>query len=778
MKILKINILIMLMLLCAGGVSAQNTQKKEPVRIEENGRVFNSQQEYEEYLTTLEVDTTIRNVKPQVFYIRGVARPKGNKGVILRWSPEEYASWVYINQWGYNILRREITDDDALAEPEVLKQDVKPLTLDEMKKRFEPSDSLAGAAAQLLYGKVPHLAEPTQMGYQGIIERYDEQQTKFAYGMLLSEIRPDIAEAMALRYVDRTAKEGRRYEYIITSSVPDSIMHTGIVPITVLNNNEEPAAFTPEVTDSINKDGRSISIFWPMSSDYSTYDIERSADDGKTWTKLNRHPFITLISFENEGVARNHYLDTDLEPGVYQYRIKGYDTFGDASAYCDAHEVVLPDLVPPGAPIIKQMIVDRATEGKVFVDIHWHKEYMEEDMMGYNVYYFNANDKDVSVSNDLANGANASAGVTVPEASASTIMQHGWQRMNSDVIAANDSVFRCEVNDIASGFFIVSAVDNAGNLGSSIPQELLLTDYTPPTAPTGLAYTISPTGVVVITWEPNPEKDIKSYQLYSANDSTHVFTPMAGKLSAETFAIDTLETYGVNQKYIYYRVQAYDFAGNASELSDMLQVKRVNYTKPEMVRADSIWAEDQRIYTRWIASHNQDVELFRVYRQRSNNDERILVMDVLADSVRDEKFVVYDDVEYDDKNRYYYVAEAINATGISSGMSYRTSYLLQAPGIMEIPITLTGGYDQQQGYMHLEWKIAPKNGTLPAEYNVILQRANSKDVFVDQVFGQPTDTKYRNRMGKGRTEKWRIQLMLPGGVRSTPSNVVTIVSPK
>ena len=155
------------------------------------------------------------------FSLMSKARPKGDKGVILRWAPQEYAPWVYINQWGYKILRTHINEEGDFM-VDTLVSNLRPMTIDELKARFEPTDSLAGAAAQLLWSKEEPLKEQSD---KSVIDRIDEQATKFAYAMLLSEIRPDLAEAMALRYVDRTAKPGVEYEYIVSTMMPDTIMH-------------------------------------------------------------------------------------------------------------------------------------------------------------------------------------------------------------------------------------------------------------------------------------------------------------------------------------------------------------------------------------------------------------------------------------------------------------------------------------------------------------------------------------------------------------------------
>lgn len=705
-----------------------------------------SQEEYERYINTLPTDSSTLNIaQPESFRIMSMARPKGKDGVILRWAPPEYAPWVYINEWGYRILRYTYNEDHTDWTCDTLKNNFRPMSLEQLQAHFQPEDSLAGAAAQLMYGKVPHLAEPTEMGYQGIMERIEEQETKFAYAMLLAEIRPDIAEAMALRYVDRTAKPGMRYEYVITSCVPDTIMRIYTTAINVENNPVEQEKFDYAVTDSIGTDGKSISVMWPMTNQFSTYDIERSDDNGATWKKLNEHPFLTLRTYEDQAFERHMYVDAGLKPGLYKYRVRGYDTFGDASSYSQPHTVELPDIVPPAPPVLYRMDVDRDSQpGKVFVSLFWQKDSIEADMTGYNIYYFHE-----------ADGTE-------------------WKLINSENIAPTDTTYTCEITDRAGGFFVVSAMDENGNRGASMPQELMLADYTPPTAPTGLEYVMSPTGVVMIKWAPNPESDVKGYQLFAANDTTHHFTPLPDRFTNDTIAFDTLRIHGINQRYIYYKVQAYDFAGNSSELSEPLQVARLNYDTPERVRPDSIWMENGVVYSRWIASHNNDIDLFSVYRRQENtNEEWQLVAEVRPEEVKDEKFVVADNPGYSNR-RYLYAVDAVNTTHIKAGLSFKQGIYKKLPTYIEVPITLTSTFNEKDKKATITWKI---NGTVPPTadgYKVLIQRETSSGAFQTKR-ALPSDVNsYSEYVAVGKTVRFQVALELSNGQKSFPSNIVTI----
>ena len=680
------------------------------------------------------------------FTLMSKARPKGDKGVILRWAPQEYAPWVYINQWGYKILRTHINEEGDFM-VDTLVSNLRPMTIDELKARFEPTDSLAGAAAQLLWSKEEPLKEQSD---KSVIDRIDEQATKFAYAMLLSEIRPDLAEAMALRYVDRTAKPGVEYEYIVSTMMPDTIMHIRTTLLKVKNDPESPAAFDVQLRDSVEKDGRSISIMWPYSTEFSTFDIERSDDGGSTWKKLNKNPFLTFMTSEEETNAEHIFVDPGLEPGVYIYRVKGYDTFGDASDYCKPHSVELPDIIPPAPPLIRNFIVDRDSQpGKVLVNITWKKDSIEADMTGFNVYYYNKKEGD------------------------------DWRQMNDRLIPATDTTFVCEVKDIRGGFIVVASVDRDGNRGVSMPRELALADYVPPTAPTGLAYTMSPLGIVTVTWNPNPEEDVNGYQLFAANDTTHNFLPVPGKFTEGTVVIDTLTIHGINQKYIYYKVQAYDYAGNSSEMSEALQVKRLNYDRPEAVRPDSIWLDKEGlIHTRWIASHNADIDLFNVYRRTDHsNEDWKLFATISPDSVVDEKFTVIDNPDYS-KKPYNYAVDAVNTTGITADRSLMQTIYKRMPSYIEIPLTLAGHFDSESKTAVLTWNIKGKVPPTPRGYTVNIEKKSPSGAFQTRYEVPSAESGFREYLSEGQSVTYRIVLRLSNGQRSFPSNEVTITYKK
>ena len=329
--------------------------------------------------SSLQGDTLKKDKRP-LFMIRVLPRAKGDS-VLLRWAPSEFAPWAFSNQWGYNLYRM-----DHKGNIDTLATALRPMPLDKMRQNFASNDSLAGAAAQLLYRQGTALDSVAATGSDGLIGVYEEQQTRYAYAMLLAELRPDIAEAMALRFVDRNVKKGETYKYVVGSAVPDSFLRIATVPVMVKNVPYKAPRYNPTITDSLGLNG--IVLYWPNSRLYSTHDIERRHNGGE-WVKLNNKPFITLSANEAAAPQYNMFEDKGMQVGTYEYRLRGYDTFGDASNYSEIHKIVMPDLLAPTPPLMKQFRVDRSNPDALFAEIIWKKTQMEDDFAGYNVFYYN-----------------------------------------------------------------------------------------------------------------------------------------------------------------------------------------------------------------------------------------------------------------------------------------------------------------------------------------------------------------------------------------------------
>ena len=700
--------------------------------------------------TGIESDTLANDnyIKPLRFKMHVLARPKGDK-VLLRWAPSEFAPWYFANRNGYKILR---VDYDNESRIDTLVSDLRPMPLEEMKVKFEASDSLAGAAAQMLYGRGTGVSDAVgESGSDGIMKVYDEQQTRFAYAMLLSEIRPDLAKAMALMYEDNTARKGGNYMYLVTVNAPDSILPVDHFPVDIKNVKQKPEEFKPELKDSIGEFGNSVVLTWPMDRRFSTYDIECRYNGGE-WQKLNKRPFLTLITFENEEDAENHYEHKDLKMGKYEYRVCGYDAFGDKSEYSDVLEVELKDIVGPGAPMIRIFKLENTPDSTVYANVYWKKSVFEPDFVGYDVYIYNS------------------------------MVDSLWVKINGDrQIAPTDTVFRFKMPHVSTTLVTVAAVDTAGNYSPSEPQQIHISDLVPPTPPKNLKAVVSPGGSVMITWSPSPEKDTYKYQLYSSNSLAEPFIGMANKLVSDTVVFDTIAVKGTNQRFKFYRVRAFDHSGNESDFSEVLRVTRKNYKRPESPRIDSLKVTDDHVYMTWFPSPEDDIERYFVYRRERGEEISTLIKTVAWDSLENNRIVVVDVPEPDTRKRYQYYVESVNTTGVGSLPSQEVSVTFTGSMILPVKISLNAVYRNDSKRIDLAWDMYGLTDKMITNgaYLCLYRMIDGEEFFRSiESMKTGTMTTYDRRVPAGKTVEYKMRVMSRDGKHSLYSNTVKLTVPE
>ena len=71
---------------------------------------------------------------------------------------------------------------------------------------------------------------------------------------------------------------------------------------------------------------------------------------------------------------------------------------------------------------------------------------------------------------------------------------------------------------------MVAAVDTSRNAAASLSAYCVIVDTIPPSKPTNLVAKLDTNGRLVLQWKKNPERDVKGYLVFKANQRDHVFT--------------------------------------------------------------------------------------------------------------------------------------------------------------------------------------------------------------------------------------------------------------
>ena len=693
--------------------------------------------------------------------------------IYVRWAPDEYVPWRILNYWGYDVVR--IYEGKNEIEADTIAR-VKPLSLEQFKATFEASDTLAAAAAQIIYGKRTEFgnteAHPESM--QSIVELYEEQQMVYSYAMMIAEKRRDIAIAMGLAFEDRTAKPNRKYNYIIDAVVPDTILNVG----TYITRADKLGSWKPEklkvkITDSIQAPAN-VQLVWPRTEEYTTFDIERRCvSRGEEWVKLNDKPYVMMLQDEAHETGNNIYIDERVHPGTYEYRIKGYDMFGDLTAPCDPHRVEMPDLIPPTAPLLEFIEIVR-DENSDHIDAYIHivKDSIEEDLVGYIPFYQNPNYKD-------------RINIDIPDSVAQQLNDEQRRLLNEGMmiplvkepIAPGDTIIKVDVTGLESGTLVIAATDTAFNMTISMPLPIHIHDLMPPAPPTRLRAAMDMSGLMMMNWRPSTSVDIEGYEIYWANDLDHPFAQHPGFYSADTMFVDTLSM-KTAEPYRYYYVKARDYAGNGSVPSDTLRVERLTIVPPSVCRIDTLWMTGKTVNMKWHPASEPDILCYNVFRRMEGEQDWQLTRVLTPDSIADGRLYIEDNPEPHMTKRYYYAIETINRSGLSSGMSFATSFLFKGEVVLPIKIKLFGNFNEETKKAQLAWEIQGMTEEVRKDAYLVIFRKRPEDEFFRHLKSVSVHDAHTvdNGLRPGEEAQYEMRLRTNEGRFSPYSNRVMIVN--
>ena len=698
--------------------------------------------------------------------------------VVLRWAASDHLAWKWMNRVGVNVVRM----DKETLEEVTLVRGLKPATLEEFRRIYGDRDSLAGVAMGALYNENKFTAADTkdEEGSVGsLYEMSEEQQLQYGMAVLVSEWRQDLANRLAMRYVDRTAKKGRLYTYMVRPTVLDS---TGQVPIragvadSVLNERYKPEPFNVRLQDSISYPN-GIFISWE-DRNFSSYEIERRFVGAGTrghegqWERLNELPYVIMNSVEGADCFYSDHVD---KPGTYEYRVMAHDPFGELTSPSEVHRVKISDMIPPLPPRLTWIEIDRRNaddpSASVFATIHFVKDTMEADYVGCVPMYF-----------ERGRGGSGARGNENSSSWNEEESDGKWVPLVEKPLARTDTTVTIDVTNLRSSQVVVAAYDTAHNVSYSIPQLLRVTDMKAPEAPTGLSAACSlkdTLGLITLTWNALPNDDIDYYEVVFANDSTHEFMMQKHGVVNDTTFTDTVAV-DVNQKFIYYKVRAVDYATNVGEFSEMLQVIRPSAIPPTVAHLDSSRVDGKGVFMRWVSGGDLTTAYHNVYRRLIDSDkEWTLLRRCDGDSVKAKNnYIDFTDVPpVNSDEEYVYAVESFNFSGVSSGLSLQFCTRFVGETVFEAPIKLFASYDEDKKMTRLAWE-ASKLPEGKDWYFCIWRQGPDDDRFKFLLSAEPSERDFTDfLLNAGETAHYYIQIQMEDGRESEPSNIVTIKAP-
>ena len=629
--------------------------------------------------------------------------------VVLRWAFDNELAWKLAQESGYIVERAETGSPNPrfqrIAGP------IKPWPAERIAARYNATqDRNAGIALATLYGNTA--LEQSQFTLDNAVEMARLFRMRFAYNLLAADLNAGAAQMSGLRFSDLNVSKGKTYAYRIYAPIDRQRCKTDTALIFVNTSQADPAPETPEL--KLNQGDGKLELVWKyLRSDFSAFQIERSDHPGGPWKRLSQIPYVVIEKTGNsEFIAEGRFGDTGLRNyQVYQYRLVGITPFGEAIAFEKSIAAYPKDMQPPAAAQIKEI-----TQGESqILRLSWNFEGNRRELKSYKIGR-----------SDQADGQYIEISKELPP----------------DTYTYIDSSSDAEFGN----YYVVYAMDTAGNVSVSLPKFGFLKDNLPPPTPQMVKAEMDTTGKVTLIWRPSAARDLMGYRLYTANDPEHEFGLVSGDIITDSFYFDSLTVWTLS-KYRYYRIAALDLAYNASPLSAIIPVRRPDLIPPVAPAVLELQSDAKGQRIRVLGSESEDVqrqylelraaqEVFRLPFQAKAGQE-IMLTDTLSKA----------GIAYEIRA---YAVDSSGNTSSPSPVVYSQSPISHADNILDF----RGRYNADSGVVQLDWQLKQ-----PVKM-VAVYRSRTDEIpeLIQQVSGQAQsfiDTK----AAKGQTLVYCIKLL-------------------
>jgi uncharacterized protein len=540
---------------------------------------------------------------------------------------------------------------------------------------------------------------------------------------------PEVADALGLGYTDRTVQQGKTYLYRIKLNAVSPVYHieNGSVYIKTIIN---PDKYRNEVF--VYPGDKKIAFAWTASRELSGYFVERAAEGETVFKPLNKSPFYASKGTGFEGTETGTYRDDSLTNyKTYRYRFYGNTAFGDKVLFAEVKGMPR-DLTPPGSPGIQQPKHVKPNE----VLVKWDIKGDLSDLKGFIV---------ARSGTDTGNF---------------TILHNNLLSANSR--SYTDTTF----NRGGINYYIVYALDTAGNLSASYPAYVALVDSTPPDKPEIISALIDSAGIVTIKIKKGKEPDLKGYRLYKANAPDHEFSVIRDafkKDKEDTSAIklvfkDTTTLNSLTPK-IYYRVKALDYNYNQSVFSDISAVKRPDTIPPVTPVFRNVIVGEKQIELHFVPSGSIDVKEHILYRKTDLKGEWQIIRKF------DTKQSIFIDTAVTTGVTYYYTLRARDESNLYSGYAHPVYGKPYDKGIRPAVEKFAGSFSDNK--VILTWNYPPTKKST----SFVIYKKDAKGKMVQ--YGRTSEKSFIDQK-PGKENTYSIKAVTSDGGQSKISDAINI----
>lgn len=627
---------------------------------------------------------------PRMSHLALIARPSPDS-VVLRWAPSKPGGWSLANESGYIVERIKVNADgtfDAGGFERLTLLPLKPWSLAEWKRRSDPENHFAAIAAQALYGKsfVPKSAENGETN--ALRNAADEFSNRYSFALFCADINAFAARGLGLRFVDENVHGGEKYVYRVFVDGASSAYSFDTAFAVVRIESQDLPPRVELVAEGL--DGR-IVLRWkdPVARAYSGYYVYRSDDRGTSYRKLNATPLVATLPEEFKGRPEPRYTDTTIvNYRSYRYQIRGVTPFAELGPPAEI-DVAGRDRTPPPAPVVGKP----KQTGRTRIALQWEVPVTGGDLRGFMV-------------------------------GRSTSPLGGFHELSKTLLPPQSRTFLDTSATAVEPYYMIGAVDTAGNIAQSLPVFCAIVDSLPPAPPTGLSGTLDSNGVVRLRWRLGREPDIIGYRVFRSNAVSHEFAQLTHAPVKDTTYTDTVATNTLSNA-VYYRVVVVDNRYNNSDFSAILVLRRRDRVPPESPVFNDVAVSDTSVCLFWFPSPSKDVKTQALFRRRQGEKEWVTLASMLP-AARE-----YVDRAVVQRTTYEYMLIAVDSSGLKSVPAMPIQARPYDTGMRAGIDTVKARYNSQKKSVSLSWNypLPPKEKFYFALYravgkgNLVLYRA-------------------------------------------------------
>ncbi len=650
--------------------------------------------------------------------------------IMLRWAPTTPLAWQLANKWGYKVERFTVLrDGKVLDNPEyqiLTPLPVKPYALNDWEE-LANSNKYGAIAAQAIYGETFEISNLGDPDIMQVYRKTQELELRYSFALFAADISRAVASASGLFYIDRTVKENEEYVYRVSTLIPPTDYATtyGDVLLSTANYKELPAPleFTGSFEDKL------VTLQWDaeqLKDYYSAYWIERSGDGGQSYQRITEEPYVITVP-EGKPFPRNFYKMDSLPDNerTYYYRLIGVSPFGELSPASEPIKGSGQDIIRNTPYIVKKELINNQ-----MVELEW--EYPHQDSTKV-VYY------------SLQRSNNAG---------------FGYQTLETN-IPWDESAYT-DTQPLFTNYYRVLAHDLAGTTRPSSPVLVQLVDSIPPSVPANLVGAMDTTGLINISWSPNPDEDILGYRVYRANNLNEEFSLLNGEILTSNSYVDTLSLTTLSNK-VYYRIMAIDLRQNHSAFSETLKVDKPDKVPPVSPVFKSVENGTKGIQLSWVNSTSTDVVKHQLYRANEGSNTWQLLKEFDRSGILSD----YEDASAEIGVSYSYTLIAVDRSKLESQPAKPVRGQRIDTGIRPPVQNLKAKADRGEGFITLSWEYTEAG---VEKYKIYRSENGGKMRLIGTVEG--ATEAYFDKFLKENTEyKYGVQAVFESGAIGLNSEV-------